>query len=403
MHALAGRFRFPVAVTVAGLAGVGVIERGSLGDYPSDAGPAIRALVGGHVHQALAVQPLMGSLAVLVRVPFALLATALGGGDLAVYRAGAIPCVAALAVLGVALVRMTDASRWSDALLIPALAVLTPVSIAAFTYGHPEEALAAALCVGAAVAAGRRAILAGILLGLALGTKQWTVLAIAPVLLATERGSRLKLIAAAAPLAVLFTLPLVADVGAAQNVAQSTHIASRETMWFLVAHPTQLHLQLGPGLPSSVTTYPLDAWVAALSHPLIVALSPLLTVLVWKRRDVPGAPLALLALVFLFRCVLDPADNEYYHLPLVLSLLAYETVGCRAPRRIPAATFFTVVGLWLTSNVLDMRGAPPQLTNAVYLTCMSVVAVYLLHALWLPALGRRFAFPAAPALARHRT
>ena len=402
MRALAGRFKLITAVSVATLAGVAVTERATLGDYPSDAGPTIHALIGGHVHQALAAQPLMGSLAVLVRVPFALAAGFFGGGELAVYRAGAIPCVAALAVLGVALVRMADANRWSDALLIPALAVLTPVSVAAVTAGHPEEALAAALAVGAVAVAGRRVFLSGLLLGLALGTKQWTVLAIGPALLATPRGARSRLIGAALPLAALFALPLLADLGAAQNVAGSAHAASRETIWFLVSHPTQLHLDLGPGLPASVTTYPLHAWVATVSHPLIVALSALLTLTAWRRRDQPGAPLALLALVFLLRCVLDPADNEYYHLPLVLALLAYETVGCRGSRRLPFATMFAIAGLWFASNTLDMHGAAPQLTNAVYLACMAAVTVCLLHELRLPAFGRRAALPVFPALARQR-
>lgn len=400
MRAFTRRFKLTAAVAVATLAGAAVTESAALGDYPNDAGPTIRALIGGHLHQALAAQPLMGSLAVLVRVPFALAASLFGGGELAVYRAGAIPCVAALAVLGVALVRMEERNRWSDALLIPALAVLTPVSVAAVAAGHPEEALAAALSVGAVAVAGRRAILSGLLLGLALGTKQWAVLAIGPALLGTQRGARIKLLGAALPLGALFALPLLGDLGAAQNVAGSTHTASRETIWFLVSHPTQLHLDLGGGFPTSLAIYPLDAWVATVSHPLIIALSALLTLIAWKRREQGGAPLALLALVFLVRCVLDPADNEYYHLPLVLALLAYETVGCRGARRLPFATMSTIAGLWFCSNVLDMHGAAPQLTNAVYLACMAALTVYLLHELRPPALGRRVALPAFPAPAR---
>ena len=34
--------------------------------------------------------------------------------------------------------------------------------------------------------------------------------------------------------------------------------------------------------------------------------------------------LALLALLFLLRCLLDPVDNAYYHVPFLLSLMAWE-------------------------------------------------------------------------------
>jgi len=51
--------------------------------------------------------------------------------------------------------------------------------------GHPEEVLASTLGAAAVIAAGyRRPGLAGVTLGLAIGTKQWALLAAPPVLLA---------------------------------------------------------------------------------------------------------------------------------------------------------------------------------------------------------------------------
>lgn len=397
MRPASNRAQLLSAATVAGMAGVAATRQASLGDYPSDAGPAIKALIEGHLHQAISQQPLMGSFAVLARAPFALAAHAGGAGELGVYRAGAVACLAAVALLAIALVRRSGTRDWLPWFLVPALAVMTPVSVAAVQAGHPEEALAAALSVGAVVAAGRRAIVAGLLLGLALATKQWTVLAIGPALMAAPRGTRLKLVATALPVAAVFTLPLLADPAAfsrtAQNAAGSVALASRMTLWFLVAHPVHNPLHLGPGMPSSLTTYRLDSWVTTISHPLIVLVSPVLTLALWRRRRQPGDPLALLALFFLLRCVLDPADNDYYHLPLVVSLLAYETV-VRPARRVPVVTLYTVGGLWLVWNVLDLRGATPQVTNAVYLTCMAGVAAYLLHAL------RLLQVPLRAALAR---
>jgi hypothetical protein len=49
-----------------------------------------------------------------------------------------------------------------------------------------------------------------------------------------------------------------------------------------------------------------------------------------QRRPLEEA-LLLLALLFLIRCMLDPWDNTYYHLPLVLTLLTWEVRRDRFP------------------------------------------------------------------------
>jgi hypothetical protein len=52
--------------------------------------------------------------------------------------------------------------------------------------------------------------------------------------------------------------------------------------------------------------------------------------LAYRRRGslaVRDSALAVLALVFLLRCTLDPVDNAYHHLPLLLALLAWEAVS----------------------------------------------------------------------------
>jgi hypothetical protein len=85
-------------------------------------------------------------------------------------------------------------------------------------------------------------------------------------------------------------------------------------------------------------------------------------------------------LLFLLRCVLDPVDNEYYHVPFLLALLAFETTRRREFRGLPPLTLFSVAGLWLTFDRLDLHGAAPALTNAVYLGWTAVVLVALLPA-----------------------
>ena len=70
---------------------------------------------------------------------------------------------------------------WTLWALMAAACVLNPLTYQAAFYGHPEELLAAALAVGAVIAAGRRHwLLGGLMLGAALATKQWAALAVVP-------------------------------------------------------------------------------------------------------------------------------------------------------------------------------------------------------------------------------
>ena len=85
--------------------------------------------------------------------------------------------------------------------------------------------------------------------------------------------------------------------------------------------------------------------MSAISHPLIVGLA---LPLAWlhkrcgtRREDA----LALLALLFLARCALDPWNIHYYHLPLVLTVLAWEVERRRA---LPVLSLATVALVWLS-------------------------------------------------------
>src|SRR5690349_15259577 len=157
-------------------------------DYFADGSVAIDALVRGDLDAFFANQPLMGSFSLLVRAPFVW--PVFHGSLDAVYFAGALPCLLATVVLGLALARLV-AERGQPAAvqgLVAGLAVINPVTFRALHWGHPEELLAAALCVGAVLAALReRELLAGLLLGLAVATKQWALIAVLPTLLATSQ------------------------------------------------------------------------------------------------------------------------------------------------------------------------------------------------------------------------
>jgi hypothetical protein len=379
--------------------GVGLEAYASVGDYGHDAGPALDALAAGNLHRFLVEQPLMGLVSVVVRLPFVLVAKLAGAGELVRYRAGALPCLAATAALGIGLIRLRGL-RPRTALLVPALAMVTPASLLALRWGHPEELLGGVLCVAAVLLADRRALWAGVALGLAIATKQWAILAVAPVLLAAHPGRRLRLLAAAIGVAELFTVPLFAANPSAfthttSEAAASAAYTNPESLWFLVSHP--YHFVQGP---ASYTFYVIPSTVEHLSHPLIVLLPAILALVVWRRRC---DPLALLALVLLARCVLDPVDNEYYHAPFLLALLAYETMARRRLPQIPFLTLFSAAGLWLTFSVLQGHGASPALTNAVYLAWTGAVALRLLPAAGLfPRVAWRERFRSAPASAYGR-
>jgi hypothetical protein len=216
-------------------------------------------------------------------------------------------------------------------LLVSVLAVFNPGTFRSLHWGHPEELLAGALCVGAIIAATRgRGLLAGVLLGLAVATKQWAVIAVIPTLLAaTQQRLRLGLVAGA--LAAAIALPALllqpqAVIGTHTAIVQAQPVAAPANVWWPFSTPrTALERKAGaPGFGAKI-----PSWMGTLSHPLIVLLGIPLGWLFWRRRERLGPydALGLFALLMLLRCVLDPWNNDYYHAPFLLSLLAWEALG----------------------------------------------------------------------------
>lgn len=297
-------------------------------DYFSDAGGAIDALARWDLEAFLAEQPLMGSFSLLLRAPF--VTAVFHESESVVYLAGALPCLLATVALGLVLSRMLADRGQPPAVqgLALGLAVLNPLTFRALHWGHPEELLAGALCVGAVLAALReRQLAAGVLLGLAVATKQWAVLAILPALVAAP-GRRLALATVAGGVAALLTLPLLLGnpeqfAGVAESASGQDPGGAMTTPWNVWWPFSSVeHLADGRG-----PYYVGPAWVATVSHPLIVLAALPLSLLLWRRRDRrPDDALLLLALLFLLRCLLDNWNNDYYHVPFLLSLLAWETV-----------------------------------------------------------------------------
>jgi hypothetical protein len=364
-------------------------------DYDNEARAAVDALVHGHVLEFLRLAPAYGG-SLVERAPFALIPGLWGGGELAVYRMIALPCLLAAAALGVWLVkRMRAEGRPALARSVTmGLCVANPLVLRALELGHPDELLGACLCVAAVLLAGRdRPLWAAVLLGLAVANKYWALLAVGPVLLALPPGRRLRCVAGAGALAAAVLAPL-ALAGSGGFLAQARAAASStstifqpwQVWWFFGHHGALVHGLFGSLKPGYRTG---PAWAGPISHPLVLVAGIALTAGVWLRlrasastavpasmtpvRRTPGVvaagidriaaarlpvrdALLALALALLLRCVLDTWDNVYYPLPAVLALLAWEIRG--PVRRPPVLTLSITVLAWISFQWLPSRVSP---------------------------------------------
>jgi hypothetical protein len=398
-------------------------------DYDNEARPAFDALVHGHVLEFLRLAPAYGG-SLVERAPFALAPGLWGGGQLAVYRMVALPCLLAVAVLGVWLVsRMRAEGRSTLARAVTlGVCVANPLALRALELGHPEELLGACLCVAAVLLAGHdRPLWAGALLGLAVANKEWALLAAGPVLLALPARRRLPCLASAGGLAAAVLAPL-ALVGSGGFVAVTRGVAATppaifqpwQLWWFFGHHGPLVHGLFGP--KPGYRTGP--AWTGALSHPLILAAGLAVTAALWLRlrRARPTAALAptmtfgrratghllprrrpgtagadrpaagmlpvrdallALALLLLLRCVLDTWDAVYYPLPFVFALLSWEVLGsvARPPVLALSSTVLAWIGFqWLPEHV------SPDAQAAIFLAWSLPLAAVLGR--WLYGQGR---------------
>jgi hypothetical protein len=320
------------------------------GDYGPDFAPAMTALLSGHLHAFFANLPVDGAGgSLLLRAPAGLLVKALGGGRLAVFRAGAFVCVLALGALGLALaagMRRRGAPVLGRAALV-GLLLLAPLLLGAVLFGHPEEALGAALCVAAVLLAGdRRPALAGVALGLAVVNKPWGALAAVPTLLVASRQERIRLTACAAAVAgPWFAATALVDPSAFSRELHAVWpVAHPADLWWPLATPSTA--------PGGLHEYLAPAFLQSHGRELIV-LVPVLAMLVLAPLGDRSTErcLALLAVAFLLRCMVDPSNHVYYHVPLIVAIAAYEARTRSAPVLALLATglvwlvFHTVSGI----------------------------------------------------------
>jgi hypothetical protein len=382
-------------VALSLLAGAALLVLGSRdpywnGDWYVESWQRYQALVQGGFGDFLTHAPTYSGFLTLVGVPVTLLVEHTVGGvggpgpslEL-VFRLTAVPGVVALVLVALVLAaraRALGAPRLGWMLVIGL--ACGPMAFQALHFGHPEDVLAAPLCVLALLAARRgRGVAAGLLLALAVVSKQWAVLAVLPAMLAAPdlRGAlRIGAIAVAGAAAVLVPIMLLTPATGHAGAALVTSGA--------LFHPHQIWWPFGvPADPAFIAaghgSTQAPAWLMPITHPLIVVLAFPLSALWWacagrgeRRRD---DAFALLALLFLERCALDPWNLVYYHLPLVLALLAWEV---HRGRDLPILALGVTVAAWLSFVSYDERtGMGPFLAYFVWVVPLAGVLLWALY------------------------
>lgn len=384
------------------------------GDFYLEAYPAYDALMVGDVGRFFDRLPGYSGFTVVVGAPAALLTGAFGGVETMVFRVTALPGLAALAAVGVALAGPLRAAGSRGWLLFLVLGAGGGLTYQALVYGHPEDLLATGAAVGAILTArSGRVSWASLLIVVAVVAKQWAVLAILPAAMAApQKGARI---------GIAGIVGSVVLVGLQTQLGGPVHGAITQTGTTLF-HPHQLFWPLGlPATPvlldevvQGARTGP--AWLSPLTRPLIVGSGVAVALLWWlrsghrrNRDDVFG----VLALVMLLRCMLDPWDIVYYHLPVVVALAAWEA---RRGREMPVLALAVTAACWLTFITFDAHtGYGPYLAYLAWAVPLAVgLAIALLRSPCVPRLtsapiirpdaglgapvpASAFAAPAAPA------
>ncbi len=396
LSALAAGLLTTCAAAVASLSVQGSGDYQAHGAVSGDnAGPSLLALAHGQLGTFASHQPLMGLSSLIVRAPFVALGSAIGASGLTGYRLGALACLLPCALfLAWVIAERSSPGLTAGATLAAALVLLAPVSGNALSSGHPEELLAAVAVVAATLAAMRgRSASAGVLLGLAIGTKQWAVIGVLPVLIAVPDRRRLVCAVTGATALLLLAPPVLANPHAFAGASRSlgdTHLVNAISGWWPVnSRPADIPAgaRLVGVLPGSLD----KSSALAIGFVASVAIAMGL----WRvaaARGVRTDPLALLALLALLRCLIDPGPVEYYYAPLVIVLAIWEATVLE---RLPIVAVCTLAAVSLTFRAAGHLGAGEL--NALSLGWAAILGGYLASR---AVRARHAVDPAAPALAQ---
>jgi hypothetical protein len=359
---------------------------GNWGDWQVEARPAVDALVAGHVGRFLQLAPTYGG-SLIMRAPLVLITTLWHGGEDAIFRASAVPCLAAAGALGLWLSARMRAKGASTVacLLTLLLCVANPLIFPALKTGHPEEILGAALCAAAVLCAlDDRPMWAGVLLGLAIANKEWAVIAAGPVLVALPRARVRAMLVSGVTAGALMAPFILGSSGGFVGATTSAGLNAGpifqpwQWWWFFGSH---VHPAKGVHYNAAEIYRSAPLWIGRFGHTVPVAIvAPLTALYAWLRRGAsrrrPHDALLLLALVLALRCVLDPWDISYYSLPCLFAIVSWESLGAR---RLPVASLTATFAAWVT--LIETGGSALNLAVNIQALVFILASVPLVLAL----------------------
>lgn len=366
---------------VFGLLGLVLFSVAGSGDYGAtqavsgdNAAPGIEALLRGDLAGYFAHQPLMGLTTILLRLPFAALAHGLGGDDLLVYKLGAVACLLPLALgAGWLLAESSVPTRARLLRLITVgLVVVSPLMRNTLLMGHPEDVTAAALAVASVVFAMRgHTGWSAVALGLSIGTKEWAVIAVVPVMFAVP-GRRLRVgVVAAVLVVILVGLPWLADpaaVGRAMDAQRTNFLGPLHPLWPFGV-PVRLlsggYLDTARVIPWGISRTGVAALVLAVAALLGGAWYASI-----RRRRMSVSPLCVLALLAALRCICDTAGQEYYWLAPLIAVAGWEAVEAR----LPVASLGVISAVWVLYSALGHVSS-----NLLYVVAMLAEAALITY------------------------
>lgn len=341
-------------------------------DYEQQLWPAMQSLVAGDVRGFMSQLPRYGG-AALLQAPFGYAGGQFGGDvDLWSFRAQAIPGVLAMGAMGlVAGNRVAVHHGGLRGLAFGSVSATFvagfPLAILAHQAGHLEQLTVAALVLfGVLAARSGHPVLAGLLIGVAAGSKSWACLAV-PVALVLMVGGR-QVVAYAIACAVglvLILSPNVAFNGFGLNANGGSGGLAVGSGWGANAgsgKPIQVFWFFGeknPEWSADKKVFEADgrdwdqrispAWTVPASRASILLVGGLLTFGFWlaKRRG-RGRParedvFLLLSAVLWWRCLLDVGNFHYYALPSLAALAVWQALRGRPP----VAAIAITAALWV--------------------------------------------------------
>jgi hypothetical protein len=330
----------------------------------------------------------MGLTSLALRAPAVAIAHAAGGDILDEYRAGAAACLAVASLIAVWLAWLAHRRGAALPAVLGALALWTIAILwsRAFTLGHPEEPLAAALALAAmAVAASRRPLAAGILIGLAIGTKEWALL-VAPAVLLLGLPADWRRLAVGTVAAVALTTGVMA-VGNPSSF-RSAHEGQRvgdqrtvtpATLWYRLGDKRIVGREGGQVL---FEVYPPKA-IGRWCRPFVILFALLASLLfAWRRGWGSPAAFALAAFVLLARDLLDTQTFSYHLIPMLMTVAAWEVF---AKRRLPVVAAAAMVAFQVTVHAVANS---PDISSYGFNTIFLAWTLPLLALLGVEAYGR---------------